>query len=143
MTRRRCPVRDQRSRTSGLRIRRKCSRIVKYVQPHATPCKYSKYVRREKPKCASPCRLEQESCWILAGLGASGARGSSADATAPLGPPGRGSSRYVLRHRLPDVRARRVDALQGAELDPGAGGSVEGVPGEGAAMRVEVASQLA
>ena len=48
------------------RLRRGYSRIVKYVQGRASLCKYGNCVRREKQKCASPCKLEQGFCYARA-----------------------------------------------------------------------------
>jgi hypothetical protein len=80
----------QGSAYSCKRIRSGRSRIVKHGQGRASPCKYGKCVSGEEPKGGSPCRLEQETCWILAGRGASRVRGPTSDAAAPLGASGRG-----------------------------------------------------
>ena len=127
----RCPVLVHRSRTTGLRKGR------------ASLCKYGKCVRREKQECANSCKLEQGSCWILAGRELAGIRGSPQDAPAPLGPSGGVPPRRMRCDGLPDVRARRTPALQGPECDPRAGGDVESLFGEGPTMSVEIASQLA
>jgi hypothetical protein len=70
-------------------------------------------------------------------------RGSPGDAAAPFGPRGGGPPRRMHRDVLPDVRAWGAPTSQGAERDPGAGGDVEGLSGEGPTMSVEVASQPA
>jgi hypothetical protein len=110
------------------------------MQGRASLCKYGKCVRREKQECASPCRLEQGSCWILAGRTGGGGLRRVFGPSAALGPPGRQAAGGVPGNGLQNVRAKGPRALQGAQRDPGRSCVCEEVPGRGAAKVVGSAS---